>query len=381
MKKIVFLTGTRADFGKIKPLIRAVDDSPDFDYTIFVTGMHLLFRYGLTVDEVHKAGFKNIYTFMNQIHGEPMEMVLANTIQGLSRYVHEFVPDMLVVHGDRVEALAGAIVGALRNILVGHIEGGEISGTVDDLIRHSVTKLSHLHFSANKSAEERLRQLGEHPQSIYTIGSPDIDVMLSNSLPSLNIVKQKYGIRFNTYSVVLYHPVTTELDKQRKNADELVSALLSSGKNYVVIHPNNDTGCDDIFDAYLRLENNSQIRELPSMRFEYFLALLKYASFIIGNSSAGIREAPVFAVPTINIGTRQQNRFSCESIIDIDPHVISILNAIKHVESMKVLQSSYHFGNGNSAVKFIKALNEKKIWDTPKQKQFLDMPYDISGKI
>jgi UDP-N-acetylglucosamine 2-epimerase (hydrolysing) len=142
MRKIVFITGTRADFGKLKPLIRAVEQHGDFEYSIFATGMHLLYRYGMTVEEIHKAGFTNIFAYMNQIHGEPMEMVLANTITGLSRYLHEYEPDLLVVHGDRVEAMAGATVGALRNILVGHVEGGELSGTVDDLIRHSVTKLA-----------------------------------------------------------------------------------------------------------------------------------------------------------------------------------------------------------------------------------------------
>ena len=149
MKRILFLTGTRADFGKLRPLIQQVDAHPNFEAVVFVTGMHTLELYGYTVLEVRNAGFRNLHVHMNQFPNEPMDLVLANTISGLSRFVHEETPDLIVVHGDRVEALAGAVVGALRNILVAHVEGGELSGTVDDLIRHAVSKLSHLHCVAN----------------------------------------------------------------------------------------------------------------------------------------------------------------------------------------------------------------------------------------
>lgn len=376
MRKIVFVTGTRADFGKLKPLIHAVDKHPDYEYTIFVTGMHLLTRYGFTVDEVRKAGFSNIYTFMNQVHGEPMEMVLANTIKGLSRYMHEVVPDMLIVHGDRVEALAGAITGALRNILVGHVEGGEISGTVDELIRHAVSKMSHIHFVSNEQAAQRLRQLGEYDESVYVIGSPDIDVILSDTLPSIEEVKEYYDIVYDDYSVLLYHPVTTELDKQRESADILVDALIESKRNYVVIHPNNDTGSDDIFAAYKAFEGLDNFRIFPSMRFEYFITLMKNSSFIIGNSSAGVREAPVLAVPSINLGSRQNNRFRYKTILDINIQKDEILRAAARTTEMSDLKASNFFGHGQSIDNFMVALSNGKIWQTKKQKQFLDIPLE-----
>ena len=138
MKNILFLTGTRADFGKLKSLMHAVDDHTAFECSVFITGMHTLKKYGFTANEVKKSGFTNTYTYINQHHGDPMEMVLAETIKGLSRYIHEAKPDLLVIHGDREEALAGAIVGALTNTKVCHIEGGERSGTIDESIRHSV---------------------------------------------------------------------------------------------------------------------------------------------------------------------------------------------------------------------------------------------------
>ncbi|HTZ10879.1 MAG TPA: UDP-N-acetylglucosamine 2-epimerase, partial [Candidatus Margulisiibacteriota bacterium] len=290
-KRILFLTGTRADFGKLKPLMLAVENSSNFECLVFVTGMHLLSKYGLTVEEVQNAKFKNIYTYVNQMHGEPMELILANTINGLSRYVHEYRPDLIVVHGDRVEALAGAIIGALSNILVAHIEGGEISGTVDEIMRHAVSKLSHVHFVANEVSANRLIQLGEARESIYIIGSPEIDIMLSNKLPKIKKVKQRYGISFARYGIVLFHPVTTEVVQQRKYAQELVAALISSKQNFVVIYPNNDLGSDEIFDAYGALKDRPGFKILPSMRFEYFLSLLKHTRIIVGNSSVGMREA------------------------------------------------------------------------------------------
>lgn len=372
-KKILFLTGTRADFGKLKSLIKAVEEEPGFDYSIFVTGMHTLSRYGYTVDEVHKAGFRNIHVLMNQITGEPMDLVLANTIGGLSRYVSEYAPDLIVVHGDRVEAMAGAIVGALNNILVAHIEGGEVSGTIDGLIRHSVSKLSHLHFVANDEAAERLKQLGEDPKTVYVIGSPDIDLMVSPDLPSLEEVKRYYEIDFPDYAIMLFHPVTTEQEIIRKQVEELVDAVLASGLNYVVIFPNNDLGCEDIFKAYRRLEGNDRFRIFPSLRFEYFLTLLKNAQFIIGNSSAGVREAPVYGLPCINVGTRQQDRYLHPSIINADGEKQVIGKAIRKVLTAKRADGSFHFGRGESWKCFVEALRRDELWRTPQQKQFYDI--------
>ena len=157
--------------------------------------------------------FENIYPYLNQdpFGSSGMDLALANTIQGLGHYVREFSADLIVVHGDRIEALAGATVGALHNILVAHIEGGEVSGTVDELLRHAISKLSHLHFVANQESRNRLMQMGEQPDAVFVIGSPDIDVMLSGSLPSLNEVKSHYEIPFDDYCIFIYHPVTTEL--------------------------------------------------------------------------------------------------------------------------------------------------------------------------
>ena len=374
MKKLLFLTGTRADFGKLKPLIQTVDNNPNYDVTLFITGMHTLSKYGFTVDEVKKANFKTakLHIYMNQVLNEPMDIVLANTINGLSRFVHEERPDIIIIHGDRVEALAGAIVGAMQNILVAHIEGGELSGTVDEMVRHATSKMAHLHFVANNEAKKRLTQLGELDASIHVIGSPDIDMMQSKSLPSLSKVKTHYEIPFNDYAIALFHPVTTEADAILAQATAFVEALLESNRHYIVIYPNNDSGSHFIFEAYQLLENNPKFKIFPSIRFEYFLTLLKNAKFIIGNSSAGVREAPEFGIPTINIGTRQNNRFQHGSILNTSNEKSAITEAIAGLKTLKKTEPCHHFGDGNSAEKFKELLSKETLWATSTQKQFRD---------
>ena len=215
-KNIAFLTGTRADFGKIKSLIQVLEEHKNYIPYVFVTGMHLMQEYGYTLIEIERCGFKHIDTFQNHTDETTMDLTLAKTIEGFSDYIKKVKPDLIVVHGDRVEALAGAIVGSLNNILVAHIEGGEVSGTIDELIRHSVSKMSHLHYVANDLAKKRLLQMGESDANIHVIGSPDVDVMFSDNLPSLDEVKEYYEIPYKNYGVVMYHPVTTKIDKITK---------------------------------------------------------------------------------------------------------------------------------------------------------------------
>ena len=279
---------------------------------------------------------------------------------------------MIVVHGDRVEALAGAIVGSLNNILVSHIEGGEVSGTIDELIRHAVTKMSHLHFVANKEARTRLIHLGEKKDSIYEIGSPDIDIMLSNKLPELKDVKEHYDLTFDEYSILMFHPVTTEFEYVEIQSKNVVEAVIESGKKYVVIYPNNDLGSDKILKSYEALSRNSNFKIFPSIRFEYFLVLLKNAQFIIGNSSAGIREAPYYNLPTINIGTRQNNRAVAKSIINTDYTVESILNSI-HLLKEYEDNMNVNFGKGKSDELFFEIVNSERFWENSKQKVFVDL--------
>jgi len=372
MKKILFLTGTRADYGKLKSLIKAVEAHQDFEPYIYITGMHMLTRYGYTAQEVMKDAYENVYMNINQHVGDNMEIVLANTVKGVSHYVHELQPDMLVIHGDRVEALAGAVVGALTNTLVAHIEGGELSGTIDDSIRHSISKMAHVHFVCNGEAHERLYKMGECKENIYEIGSPDYDLMFNAELPDLAEVLDYYQIPFDDFGIILFHPVTTEAEKFAEYSKALVDAVNRSGRNFVAIYPNNDEGSDHILEAFEQLDND-RVKVFPSLSFERFIVLLKHCRLMLGNSSAGIREAPCYGIPSINVGDRQNKRFKHVSIIDVDYEMQAMLGAIeenwgKDYSDRKV----NYFGSGDSAEKFITCLEEGKVWSTSIQKVVFD---------
>ncbi len=372
-KTIVFLTGTRADFGKLRPLIDVVKKSKKFEYYIFVTGMHTLSKYGNTYHEVKDEGYKNFFMYMNQTESSDPDIILSNTIIGLGNFVKEISPDLIVVHGDRVEALAGAIVGSFNNILVAHIEGGEISGTLDELIRHSITKLSHLHFVANNEAMNRLVQMGELKENIHSIGSPDIEIMKSGNLPSMLTVNKHYEIPFKNYSVFIFHPVTSELKLLKNQIKNIVDALIESNRNYIVIYPNNDKGSEIIINEFQRIKKNKKFRMYPSIRFNYFLSILKNSELIIGNSSVGIRESEIFEIPSINIGTRQQNRTLNSDILHVDTNKKEILNAINESKNKKI-NCIHSFGNGiGTSSKFLKILNDKETWKINTQKQFKDV--------
>ena len=373
MKKIVFLTGTRADFGKLKSLIKITQNSDHFEVHIFATGMHMIAMYGKTVNEIYKSGFKNIYEFKNHHKKNHMDRNLAKTITGFSKYIEEIQPDLIVIHGDRIETLAGAIVGSLNNILVAHIEGGELSGTIDELIRHSVSKLSHIHLVANDEAGQRLVQMGENKASIFNIGSPDLDVMHSDDLPELSFIKDYYNITYEKYALVIFHSVTTEVELLANQVKIFVDSLIQSDKNYIVVFPNNDLGSDIILNEYNRLKNNSKFKIFPSLRFEYFLVLLKNCEFIIGNSSAGLREAPYYNIPTINIGNRQLGRVKSSNIINIDFNQKDILTNIEKSSQYTHTNKDVDFGEGNSDKLFLQLLQDDALWKTPHQKQFLDI--------
>lgn len=373
MKKILFLTGTRADFGKIKSLITILDAHQEFEVFVFVTGMHLQKEYGYTLIEIQMCKFKNVFAFENHTHEATMDLTLAKTIQGFSSCCKEVLPDLIIVHGDRVESLAGAIVGSLNNILVAHVEGGELSGTIDELMRHATSKMSHIHFVANNKAKLLLEQMGELPESIFSIGSPDVDIMFSDMLPELKTAKTYYNIPFDDYGIAMFHPVTTEYDQMSNHANNFVEALISSNRNYVVVYPNNDLGSQTILEAYQPILSHPNFRVFPSIRFEYFLTLLKKANFIIGNSSAGVREAPYYGIPTINIGTRQHNRAFSNSIVNSNYSVSNILESINRIKKDTNPNKISEFGSGNSAEEFLNVLLSESFWKTNHQKQFREL--------
>ncbi len=372
--KIVFLTGTRADYGKLKSLMRQLSNNNMFQVYVYVTGMHLLEQYGNTWKEVKKDGYANIYVEDPKTVDSRMDVNLANVVLGFSKYVGGIKPDYIVIHGDRTDAFAGAIVGLLNNIKVIHIEGGELTGTVDDSIRHAITKLAHIHCTANEETKLRLIQLGEQEEKIHIIGSPDVDIMVSGDLPELVDIKQEYGITYEKYGILTYHPVVTESTDIKRKFGEVFKAVLDSQRNYIIIYPNNDLGSDTIIDLYVKSEGKYEnLFFQKSFPFETFLVLLKNADFIIGNSSAGIREACVYGVPCIDIGSRQAGRYNprvLRNICHVEEQYDAIRKAIEKAKEYRV--KSRYFGLGNSAELFEQAVVEEIKADTKIQKCFVD---------
>lgn len=374
MKKIVFITGTRADYGKLKALIKKIEYAKDFEAYIYVSGMHLLSEFGNTYTEIIKDGYKNVHVAYGLANSRSMSYNLGDVVCNFTGYISHVQPDMIVVHGDRIDALAGAIVGALNNIIVAHIEGGELSGTIDESIRHAISKMAHIHLVCNEEAKKRLVQLGEEQRRIFVLGSPDIDIMMSDGLPILEEVRKRYEIEFSQYGILMYHPVTTEYKVVQAHIKEILAALKKSDYNYVVIYPNNDLGAELILNEYRKLESDSRFRLFPSVRFEYFLTLLKNARFMIGNSSAGIRETCVYGIPAIDIGSRQSGRYSIEtskSIQHVEEDENEILQAINQIDRYRIKGSM--FGSGNSADRFMQILNAEDVWNIEIQKNFIDM--------
>lgn len=371
-KRIAFLTGTRADYGKIKSLLTILKNDEKYWVDILVTGMHLLPKYGETVSQVLSDGLGDIHLLPNQSSEQAMEISLAKTIEQLSSFIQNNKPDLLVVHGDRIEALAGAIVGALRNVPVAHIEGGEVSGTIDGLVRHSVSKLAHIHFVSNEAAKTRLIQMGENEESVHVIGSPDVDIMFSRDLPKIEDVKIRYGIPFTRYAILTFHPVTTELKNLKTQIEEICSAIVNSKESYVVIKSNNDLGSEIIQTGIEERLVSENFKHLPSMRFEHFLTLMKNSEFMIGNSSAGVRETTYYGVPSVNIGSRQRNRNRSSLIIDVDVNESEILDGINKAKKL-AREPQYTFGDGKSDQLFKEILDKKIDWPIVTDKIFVDM--------
>ncbi|MBZ7937479.1 UDP-N-acetylglucosamine 2-epimerase [Campylobacter molothri] len=370
MKKIVFVSGTRADFSKIKSLMLKIENSNEFELFIFVTGMHMSKKFGLTVKEIEKCGFKNIHKFINHDKYYQMDQALSATIDGFSKFIHEIEPDLIIVHGDRIEPLAAAIVGSLNNILVAHIEGGELSGTIDESLRHAISKLAHIHLVNDETAKKRLVQMGEDKNSIFIIGSPDLELLNANYI-DIKEVKKYYNIEYENYAIVIFHPVTTEFNSMKEQSEEFVNALIKSKKNYIVIYPNNDLGFESIMQSYEKLKNLKRFKIFPSLKFEYFIILLKHADFIIGNSSCILKEALYLGINGILIGSRQDARTNIKDVLKAQANEKEILKLIKKPFNPK--NKKHEIKALKSSEEFFRLLKDEKLFKVSKQKKFMDI--------
>ncbi len=369
-KRLLFVTGTRADFGKIEPLARAAQ-SAGHSISFFVTGMHMMRRYGETRLEVRRFQGAECFEFVNQREGDALDFILSKTILGFSDFVHEHRPDLVIIHGDRVEALAASLVCGFRYIRSAHIEGGEVSGTIDESIRHCNTKLCATHFVSSEAARKRVIALGEEPSRIFAIGSPELDTHARRSGVTIEEVKRRYEIPFPEYGIAIFHPVTSEEEAMGAQAQALFACLEASQRSFVVIAPNNDPGHEAIFQVIERLPKD-RFRLIPSMRFNYFSELLKNAALIVGNSSTGVREAPFLGIASLDVGSRQTQRAVAASVTGCAASDNATMARFLAAQWHRRWPSDLSFGDGHAASKFGQIVSESRFWATDHQKRFFE---------
>jgi UDP-N-acetylglucosamine 2-epimerase (hydrolysing) len=360
---VALFTATIADYGKLKPVILETKKNK-IKYKIFVTGTHLLGEYGSTKTQIIKDfGKKNLIIFKNQIFGESHSLIFRNTVKEFTRAIGKNHFDCFFIHGDRLETLAAASVLTFSKIKIAHIEGGELSGTVDEMIRHSVSKLSHIHFVTNSAAKKVLVNSGEDKKNIFITGSPDIDLFARNLRPSIEEVRKRYDIKFSNYIISFLHPVTTDNRIEAREKAKIYFETLKEIKDMNIIHfiPNNDDNSIEINNILQKkISNKKNIRILKSMRFEFYLTLLENCKFIIGNSSSAVMEAPYFNIPSVNVGDRQNNRYGLSYIINASFSKKSILYSIKKAKKIKIKFKPI-FGKKGSAKKIINVLLSRKF--------------------
>ena len=377
MRKVFVVTERRADFSRFKPILEIIDNDVNLNYDLVVTGIHLLESHGKTINEIIEGGFevfKTVKMFEDNVDkdsGAEMTKALGRVTMGLVEAIEESKPDIILSGFDIGANLAVSIAGAHMNIPVVHIQGGEVCGTIDESIRHAVSKFSHYHLVSNNDAKNRLIKMGEIPKHVFVVGCPSIDAMLDITINTPNEIEEKFCIDVHKkFFLVLQHPVTTELHKAKKQIKETLKAVKKSGVESVLIYPNNDAGSQAIIGEI----KNSNIKYFPTLTLKDYVSLLSYATALIGNSSSGIHETATFKIPTINIGTRQQGRLRPENVLDVDYQEYEITGAINKILNDKKFLNDVKYcinpyGDGRSANRIMNILKKINIGNNIIQKR------------
>lgn len=336
MYRIGVVTGTRAEYGLLKPLMQKIEKDKSLALYLIVTGAHLEERFGNTYQEIEKDGFQIDQKInMNLVSDVPKEICvcMSKEIDGLAKVFHNADLDLLVLLGDRYETLMAAVVATMFNVPIAHIHGGEITeGAMDDAIRHSITKMSHLHFASTKTYANRIVQMGEQPDHVFAVGAPGVENIKNLQFYSKEELAQKYTSLFlEKYMMVTYHPVTLNEQPAQKQMESLLNALLQFPEyNFIFTYANADKDgsvINEMIDSFVKKYANATAYK--SMGQLGYLSALKGACATIGNSSSGIIEAPSFHVPTVNIGDRQKGRICGDTVIHCGNEEQEILSAMQ----------------------------------------------------
>ena len=377
-KKILFITERRADYSKLRPIIKEIKNSNNLEYFLVVTGSHLIKKHGYTINEIKKDDIKIHKKFRmfprnsKNTHDE-MTLAFGKAITNMTKIIKELKPDIVFTGFDIGANFAAAIVGAHMNIHVAHLEGGEVTGTIDESIRHAISKFAHVHFTTNDLAKKRLIKMGENSKNIFIVGNPSFDIIKKMKKIQTKELEKEFNIQLNRPLILLLqHTVTTEFDKIDKYFLETISAIKECGVQCLIISGNVDAGSEKI----LKIIEKSKIQNYPNLPFEKYINLLQNCSVLIGNSSSGIMEAPFLRIPSINIGTRQTGRLTSESVLNVEYDKKTIKKAIRkslYDEKFlkKVKKTKKHYGSGNSSKKIVKILEKIDLNEISIQKKMM----------
>lgn len=365
-RKVLIITERRADYSRFKPIINLIKKSKKLNYELIVTGSHLLKKHGFTINWIKKDNIKTHYKIKsfkeeeNINDGESMILALGKIFIKISRIIKKSNPDIILSGFDIGANFALTVAGAHLNIPIAHIQGGEVTGSIDESLRHAMSKFSNYHLVANSDAKQRLVRMGERKENIFIVGCPSLDALfLEKKIDSLEILKKfKIDVKKN-FIIIIQHPVTSEDKQSGKQIVETIQAVKKSSLPALFVLPNNDSGHDDI----IKIIKKSKIRWTETLSLSEYSFLLQHAKILIGNSSSGIHEAASFKLPAINIGTRQNGRLKPRNVINATYNRKDIYNKIKFcmynkkfLKIIKFLKNPY--GDGKSSLRIVKILSE-----------------------
>ncbi|MGD1957818.1 MAG: UDP-N-acetylglucosamine 2-epimerase [Fulvivirga sp.] len=384
MKRIAIVTGSRAEFGLLYWIIKKINDDSDFELHLLVTGMHLSSEFGLTYTDIEESGFKvskKIEILLSSDTSVGISKSIGLGVISFSECYEQLSPDILLVLGDRFEIFAASIAAMVARIPIAHIHGGESTeGAIDESIRHSISKMSHLHFAATETYRQRIIQLGEDPERVFNVGSPALDNISNLKLLSKEEFEESLNFKLaKVNALVTFHPITLEKKATQQHFNELLNSISGFPELSVIFtKPNADTEGRVIIkmiDDFVK-SNPQKYCGFVSLGQLRYLSALQYVDFVLGNSSSGLSEVPVFGIPTINIGDRQKGRIMPQSVINCEPLASSVTSAInraldsKFLDKISNIQSPY--GTGGSSEKIVEILRNTDLNQLLKKK-FYDL--------
>ena len=362
MKKILVITGSRGEWGYLRPILEKLDAEPSLEFAILATNMQILTRFGNSYREIERDGFPVKYKIPMSYDGDNYFShikSLGSFLSSLADILSSEPYDFILLAGDRGEQLIGAIAGAYAYIPTLHIQAGEVSGNIDGAVRHAIGKLAHIHSASNIDAEQRLLSTGEQPFRVHRTGAPQIDDMILDITP-ISDVKSKLNIKDGEYCLVVLHPITEDLESLDLYVDEFILAMKEINLIKIFILPNNDVG-SDLIKVKINGHNLTNAYFYKNLSRSEYLSILNSCKFIIGNSSSGILEAPTYQTPCVNIGGRQNKRYQGSNVINCQFEKDEILTAISTVSDEdfkeKMLAGDrFPYGCGDSSQKIVDIL-------------------------